>query len=54
MLDMKFIREHADEVKQNLVNRHNPFDLDEVLALDGKSSELLRDTDTLKSDMHAD
>lgn len=46
MLDMKFIREHADEVKQNLVNRHNPFDLDEVLALDGKRRELLRDTET--------
>ena len=40
MLDMKFIREHADEVKQNLVNRHNPFDLDEVLALDGKRREV--------------
>ena len=50
MLDMKFIREHADEVKQNLVNRHNPFDLDEVLALDGKRRELLRDTETLKSE----
>ncbi len=50
MLDMKFIREHADEVKQNLVNRHNPFDLDEVLALDGKRRELLRDTEALKSE----
>ena len=53
MLDMKFIREHADEVKQNLVNRHNPFDLDEVLALDGKRRELLRDTETLKSEKNA-
>ena len=54
MLDMKFIREHADEVKQNLVNRHNPFDLDEVLALDGKRRELLRDTETLKSEKNAE
>ena len=38
MLDIKFIREHADEVKQNLVNRHNPFDLDKVLELDGKQN----------------
>ena len=54
MLDMKFIREHADEVKQNLVNRHNPFDLDEVLALDGKRRELLRDTEALKSEKNAE
>ena len=51
---MKFIREHADEVKQNLVNRHNPFDLDEVLALDGKRRELLRDTEALKSEKNAE
>lgn len=41
MLDMKFIREHAEEVKENLVNRHNPFDLDHVLDLDQKRRELL-------------
>ena len=45
MLDMKFIREHAEEVKENLVNRHNPFDLDHVLDLDQKRRELLQQTD---------
>ena len=45
MLDMKFIREHAEEVKENLVNRHNPFDLDHVLDLDQKRRELLQQTE---------
>lgn len=49
MLDMKFIREHAEEVKENLVNRHNPFDLDHVLDLDQKRRELLQQTEVLKS-----
>lgn len=54
MLDIKFIREHADEVKQNLVNRHNPFDLDKVLELDGKRRELLQETEALKSEKNAE
>ena len=54
MLDIKFIREHADEVKQNLVNRHNPFDLDKVLELDGRRRELLQETEALKSEKNAE
>ena len=54
MLDIKFIREHADEVKQNLVNRHNPFDLDKVLELDGTRRELLQETEALKSEKNAE
>ena len=42
MLDIKFIREHADEVKQNLVNRHNPFDLDKVLELTPRELALMQ------------
>ena len=53
MLDMKFIREHAEEVKENLVNRHNPFDLDHVLDLDQKRRELLQQTEVLKSQKNA-
>lgn len=53
MLDMKFIREHADEVKKNLLNRHNPFDVDEVLKLDEKRRELLTETEKLKSEKNA-
>ena len=53
MLDMKFIREHAEEVKENLVNRHNPFDLDHVLDLDQKRRELLQQAEVLKSQKNA-
>ena len=38
MLDIKFIRENTEAVKANLVNRHNDFDLDEVIELDRKLS----------------
>lgn len=54
MLDMKFIREHAEEVKENLKNRHNSFDIDEVLALDAKRRELLQETEALKSERNAE
>lgn len=54
MLDMKFIREHADEVKENLKNRHNPFGVDEVLKLDEKRRALLQDTEALKSQRNAE
>lgn len=48
MLDIKFIREHVQEVKDNLVHRHNPFDLDEVLKLDSRRRDLLQETEQLK------
>ena len=54
MLDMKFIREHADAVKANLKNRHNDFDLDEVLSLDEKRRALLVETEALKSERNAE
>lgn len=54
MLDIKFIRDHADEVKENLKNRHNSFDLDVVLALDEKRRELLQETEALKSQRNAE
>lgn len=54
MLDIKFIRDHADEVKENLKNRHNSFNLDEVLTLDEKRRELLQETEALKSQRNAE
>lgn len=54
MLDMKFIREHTEEVRVNLQNRHNPFDLDEVLVLDEKRRELVQRTETQKSRRNAE
>ena len=54
MLDMKFIRDHIDDVKKNLENRHNSFDLNEVLSLDQKRRELLQETEALKSKRNAE
>lgn len=54
MLDIKFIRDHADKVKENLKNRHNSFNLDEVLTLDEKRRELLQETEALKSQRNAE
>ena len=54
MLDIKFIRENTEAVKANLVNRHNDFDLDEVIALDRKRRELLQMTEALKSERNAE
>lgn len=49
MLDIKFIREHVQEVKDNLIHRHNSFDLDEVLDLDSRRRNLLQETEQLKN-----
>lgn len=54
MLDIKWIRDHAEEVKENLKNRHNPFDLNEVLMLDEKRRALLQETEALKSQRNAE
>lgn len=54
MLDIKFIRENMEAVKANLVNRHNDFDLDEVIELDRKRRELLQMTEALKSERNAE
>ena len=54
MLDIKFIRENMEAVRKNLLNRHNDFDLDEVLQLDEKRRELLKQTESLKSKRNAE
>lgn len=54
MLDIKFIRENTEAVRKNLLNRHNDFDLDEVLQLDEKRRELLKQTESLKSKRNAE
>lgn len=49
MLDIKFVREHLDEVKTMLKNRHNPLDLSEFEGLDKKRRELLSQSEALKA-----
>lgn len=50
MLDMKFIREHADEVKLNCQLRKASVDVDELLRLDAKYLELLRESENLRAE----
>ncbi|MBE6091721.1 MAG: serine--tRNA ligase, partial [Selenomonas ruminantium] len=50
MLDIKFVREHLDEVRQMLANRHNPLNLDDFSALEQQRRSLLQETETLKAE----
>ena len=53
MLDMKFVRDHLDEVRQMLKNRCNPLNLDDFEGLDKRRRALLQETETLKSERNA-
>ena len=48
MLDLKFIREHPDEVREALVKLNETAPIDEVLSLDTQRRELLAEADALK------
>ena len=49
MLDIKFIREHTEEVRQNLENRHAQVDLDALLEADARRRELLGQVEAMKN-----
>lgn len=49
MLDIKFIREHTEEVRQNLKNRHAQVDLDALLGADARRRELLGQVEAMKN-----
>jgi seryl-tRNA synthetase len=48
MLDLRFIRERTDEVREALVKLNETAPLDEILALDVRRRELLAEADSLK------
>ncbi|MFH1692089.1 MAG: serine--tRNA ligase [Candidatus Omnitrophota bacterium] len=48
MLDMKFIRENVELVKQSLKNRNNKINLDEFLTLDEDRRKILTELDSLR------
>jgi seryl-tRNA synthetase len=50
MLDLKFIRENRDIVKDSLKNRNLRIDIDELLRLDEERRKLLVETETLKAE----
>ncbi len=49
MLDMKFVRENLDLVKQNIANRHGEADLDTFAALFDRRRELIQEVEELKA-----
>jgi seryl-tRNA synthetase len=48
MLDLRFIREHSDEVREALSKLHETAPIEEILALDVRRRELLAEADSLK------
>jgi len=53
MLDLNFIREHADEVKQALVTLNTTAPIDEILQLDRRRRELLQVVESLRARRNA-
>jgi seryl-tRNA synthetase len=49
MLDIRWIRSNAGEVKAYLADRNNDFDIDPLLALDEEKRRLLSETEELKA-----
>jgi seryl-tRNA synthetase len=49
MLDLKFIRENPEAVKQGIKNKNEKDRVDEILSLDEKRRELIAKTDELKA-----
>jgi seryl-tRNA synthetase len=49
MLDIKFIRDHIELVKQNCANRHVKVDLEKLLALDEERRQLLKQAEELRA-----
>ncbi len=50
MLDIKFVRENKEKVKENCVNRNVKCDVDKLLELDEKKRELITRADELKAE----
>lgn len=48
MLDLKYVRENLDLVKENFKNRNYEFDMEKFLLLDNKRKEILKEVESLK------
>ena len=53
MLDMKFVRDHLDEVQAMLERRHNPMKLDDFKELEKRRREILGGVEGLKGKRNA-
>ena len=49
MLDIKFVRDNAELVLENLKKRHNPMNLDRFMELEQQRRDIIAETETLKS-----
>jgi seryl-tRNA synthetase len=50
MIDMKFIRENTEIIRESLKNRNSSYDLDGLLKADESRRELLQEAETLKKE----
>jgi seryl-tRNA synthetase len=53
MLDIKYVREHIDLIKQQLVSRKCEIDLDGFLSIDGQRRDILKKIETLRSERNS-
>ncbi|EFC92250.1 seryl-tRNA synthetase [Dethiosulfovibrio peptidovorans DSM 11002] len=53
MLDIKYVRDHMDEVRDFLKARNHDFNLDSILELDAKRRELISEVEELKAERNA-
>jgi len=53
MLDPKYIREHAEEVRENCRRRNSPADVDAWLALDAKRLKYLQEAEAIRAERNA-
>jgi len=49
MLDIKFIREHAELVKQSCINKNDKSDIDVLLSLDTRRRSIIQEVEDLKA-----
>jgi len=53
MLDIKYIRDHVDKVKQNVINRKAKADVDAILKLDDQRKDIQIKLDALRQELNA-
>ncbi|GAB4301035.1 MAG: hypothetical protein Kow0098_28920 [Ignavibacteriaceae bacterium] len=49
MLDIKFIRENPELVKQGIINKNEKDRVDEILSLDEKRRKIIAEVEELKA-----
>lgn len=50
MLDIKFIRDNKDLIKDGARKKHLNFDVDALIAVDDKRRELMQKVETVKAE----